>query len=262
MKKMLLVLTLALAVLFVGCTSPSPSATPTPTPEQQQATPTPEPEETPTESPEETPEETDPQLPEAQNSLEAIEQSLQGLTENEYEGLEITAAVLPRAALMQGGFIPVTITVENKGEETIHYVQGSGSAEVPNAVKVGSADLQPVISKGNLGAMTMDYRVNELKPGKTLTYTINVLAVKPNASFDEYTNTLYNDGETYIGDLSWDELTEKYADLELVDEDSYSISAYFIYIVGAGEDNAVTSEPTGYAKASIDVGIVALGAQE
>lgn len=180
---------------------------------------------------------------------------LEGLVENEYDGLEMTAAVLPRMAILPGSSIPVTVTVKNTGEKTLVYTKGSGSFTTPQALFLLSNDLQPILPDDQTGIATMDFRVEELKPGEEISFVLNVRAIAPNENFDNYTYELKNQEQTYIADMEWTALQEKYTDLTAVAAGSYDVDAYFTYFIQDGETENVTGSPSGFAKTTVTIGV-------
>jgi len=181
---------------------------------------------------------------------------LEGLTKDEYPGIEMSADVLERMALLPGMPVPVTVVVQNKGDKTVSYVQGSGSFETPQALFLRSDSLQPVIPRDQLGIMTMDFVTKELKPGESLLFKFSVMAIEPNAGFDGNTQALFLDEETYIADLEWPALQERYPDLTAVKPGSYTVSAFFIYTMASGDGEAdIFGGGTGYAQADCAIGI-------
>lgn len=182
---------------------------------------------------------------------------LAGLIRDEYEGIEMTAAVLERKAILRGFAVPVTVTIRNTGDKTIFYTRGSGVYETPEAVFLRADGLQPVIPKDHLGPiMTMDLVTEELKPGESLEYKLYVMAIQPNANFDRYTFDLFENEGTYIAELEWPALREKHPDLVGAAPGSYVVNAYFLYFIadenGQGDP---LGAPTGYARAECVIGV-------
>lgn len=203
--------------------------------------------------------------PEAAETSEAEESDMaqapaadpfEGLTLNEYDGLEVTAAVLPRMAILPGAAIPVTVTVTNNGDKTIAYTLGSGVHETPQALVARFDGLQPVLPKDHLGPATMDFVTKELAPGESLQYVVTVMAVEPSAAFDNYTYDLYNKDQAYIAELDWPALQELHPDLTAAEAGSYTGTVSFRYTVPA-EDGAMNglSGPTGYNQAELTVSV-------
>jgi len=181
--------------------------------------------------------------------------ALIGLIKDEYPGIEISADVLERKALLPGKPIPVTVVIENKGDKSVFYVQGSGSFETPEALFLWSVDLQPVIPKDRLGIVTADFVTPELRPGDRLLFKLNMMAIQPNANFDAYTHELFGE-DVYITDMEWPALQERFPKLTAVSSGTYTISAFFLY-TPAGEDDpaALFGGASGYAQADCVVGI-------
>lgn len=181
---------------------------------------------------------------------------LNGLIKDEYKDLEITAAVLPRMAILPGSVIPVTVTVKNNGTKTILYVLGSGSHTTPDALHISFEGLQPIIAKDKLGIATMDYVTKELKPGESLTYTLNVLAAQPDEKFDEFTYNTFNKNQTYVGEMDWTSLKKALPSLTAAKGGSYEGSVYFLYAVKDEKNElAFVNGPTSYAQADLTIGV-------
>ncbi len=177
------------------------------------------------------------------------------LTLDEYDGLKITAAVLPRKAILPGSVFPVTVTVKNDGDKTISYVMGSGSYTTPQALLAEVTGLQPVIPKDRLGVHTSDFATKNLAPGETVSFVIPVMAIEPNSNFNEYTNDLYNGENIYIADLELAEMQDRYPDLVAAKAGSYAGTFTFEYAINTGEIAAALSGPTGYAYTEIMIGV-------
>ena len=222
MKRTLAIIALAAALVISGCAARA-SATPAPD--------------------------------ESSSPESAVSDPTAGLILNEYDGLTITAAVLPRKAILPGSMFPVTVTVKNGGDKTISYVMGSGSYTTPQALLAEVTGLQPVIPKDRLGIHTSDFATKNLAPGETASFVIPVLAVEPNENFDTYTNDLFNEENLYIADLDWEGLQGRYSDLEAAEAGSYTGTFTFEYAINAGEIAAALSGPTGYAQTEITIGV-------
>jgi hypothetical protein len=193
--------------------------------------------------------------PESQPSFDFTE----GLTRDEYPGIVMSADVLERMAFLPGMAVPVTVIIENKGDKSVYYVQGSGSFDTPQALFLRSEDLQPIIPRDQLGIMTMDFVVEKLEPGDILRFKMFVMAIQPNISFNEYTFNLFNEN-VYIADTEWPELQKQFSDLVAVKPGNYTASAFFLYAVLDTESNGdgqpdVFDGPTGYAMADCTISI-------
>lgn len=208
----------------------------------------PESTETPAEAPTEPPTSIPPAL--------SIKQRLGNVVKDAYTGIEIDAFIRERKAILPGFAIPVTVVVRNTGDETIDYVQGSGSYQTPEAVFIGVDGLQAVLPKDHLGPTTLDFRTQELKPGDELEFTMYVMAIEPDPNFDTYSIEMYSDNERYIAEQEWQELQEEFPDLIPAASGSYQGHAYFIYYV-RGESGAsdFTTEPTGYAQYDFQISV-------
>jgi len=179
---------------------------------------------------------------------------LKNLTLNEYKGLEMSAVILDRRAIIGGSFFPVTVTIKNTGSKTIAYSKGSGTYETPEALLLYPNGLQFVIPEDRLAPATMDMRVGILEPDEELTFTLPVGAIVSHEGFGGYTHMLYADDGTYIADMEWSKLQETYEELEAAPAGVYNLKVYFTYLVM--EENAeemLYMEPTGYAQAELKV---------
>lgn len=178
------------------------------------------------------------------------------LIEDEYDGLEVTAEILQRNAIIPGSTIPVTVVIANNGEKSIAYVQGSGTFATPQALDLSIDGLQPVLAQDHLGPATMDYVTKELKPGEELKFIMNLKAIEPNEDFETYTYELFNQDQVYIADMNIDELFEQYSDLTPAAAGTYEGTVRFIYQVLEGADgNVVFGDATGYNEAPISITI-------
>ena len=191
----------------------------------------------------------------SEENAEATRNRLKGLVLNEYPDLEITAAVLERKAILPGAVFPVNITVKNNGDRSIAYVRGSGSYEVPEALVIDAAGLQPILPVSHLGIATLDLRTEYLEPGEQLEYIWYVRAIEANDNFDQYTHDLYTEEQSYIGDLSWEELKDTFPDLIAAAPASYDIYVYFTYYILDTESENLFSETTGYAESIFSVSV-------
>jgi len=182
-----------------------------------------------------------------------LNESLQGLIENEYEDLEITAAILERTEILPGAAIPLTITITNSGSENIIYTMGSGSFETPQALIMEIPGLQSILPSDYLGIATMDMRTNELLPGESIQHTLHIRAIEPNKNFNDYTYNKWGEGEQYIGDIKWNKLQEEYSDLTAAAVDTYKGTVYFLYYINDDEHLNPTLSATGYASCDFTI---------
>lgn len=252
MKKimMLSILSLAMMLTSAGCSGNQQNnvSTPDEVPAQEQSPAA----ETPIDEPE-VPLEDAPQ--DGEESHEPPLNQLNGLTENEYDGLTMTAAILERKAILPGSSIPVTITIQNNGDKAIVYTQGSGVFQTPQALYVQVEGLQTVLPKDHLGPATMDFVTKRLEPGESLSFIATVLAIEPNAEFDNFTYDAYNKEKLYLGELEWADLKERHPDLVEAASGSYNGHAYFTYFVPDESKSDPLGSPTGYSKADFVVGV-------
>jgi hypothetical protein len=182
------------------------------------------------------------------------EELTEGLTENEYPDLVIEAVVLERMAILPGNTIRVSVTVTNQGEETVSFIKGSGTNEIPEALVMLSDDLQPIMPKDRMGIATMDFVVETIEPGETLNYSLFVRAIKPNEYFDSYTFQLFGDGMTYIGDVDWETLAEEFPSLSKVSPGPHSINIYFLYAILRNEEPDLFGlELTGFNTTTLEI---------
>lgn len=187
--------------------------------------------------------------------VEAVKEQMEALSPDEYDGLEFTAAILERKAILPGGSMNVHVVIKNTGDKTVSFQKGSQKASVPDAVYVYSEDLQTVIPEGNIGPMTMDMQYEVLEPGEEITLVYTLMAFKPNDSFDEYTYEVYSSDEAeYIANLTPEELTERFPDLELVESGNYKGQGVFFYFLPEDGENP-TGNPTSYAQVTFDINV-------
>jgi hypothetical protein len=183
-----------------------------------------------------------------------IEELTAGLIENEYPDLVVSAVVLERMAILPGSTIRVTVTISNEGEETIAFVRGSGTNEIPDALKLVSDDLQPILSQDRLGIATMDFQIDTLEPGESLNFSLFVRAIEPNENFDNYTFKVFADNMTYIGDLDWGAISHEFPSLTEVEPGPHSVSVYFFYtIVDSEEFDIFGTDATGFNVATLEI---------
>lgn len=185
-----------------------------------------------------------------------VQQQLEGLIQDEYQDLELTAAILERKAVIGGASVPIAITIKNNGESYVSYIHGSGSFETPEALLVHADKLQVVIPKDQMGLATMDMRAEVLGPGEELSFTAYVKAMEPNENFDTYTYEMYNTDQTYIAEVEWGKLQESFPELVAIETGSYDIQVYFLYtlIDEANGGNSLLGS-TGFAKTELTISI-------
>lgn len=184
----------------------------------------------------------------------AIDERIGNAVKDAYTGIEIDAFIRERKAILPGAPVPVTVIVKNTGDETVDYVQGSGSYTLPDALFLRADGLQPVLSTDRLGAATMDFRTQELKPGEQLEFVLYVMAIEPNAAFGSYTIELYGDSGAYIAEENWDDIREKFPDLTPAEPGSYQGQAYFLYYTrNESGVSDFTVEPSGYAECDFPI---------
>jgi hypothetical protein len=182
---------------------------------------------------------------------EQIREVVSGLEKDEYPELEITVAEKEMDAL-PGDTVNIEFTIENTGTKEISYTHGSGSRQIPQALMYETDGLQTIMPKDYLGAATLDMRMKILAPGEKLELTAAVRVMEPNDSFDEESYKLYQEEEKYIGDMTWDELHEKYPDFAAAKAGTYHAQIYFLYSVLEEETkDTLLTEATGYTQADV-----------
>ena len=178
-----------------------------------------------------------------------------GLTENEVHGLDMTATVLERMAILSGNVFRVNIVIQNNGDETIAFTHGSGSFIIPDALRVSSADLQVISPADRMGIATMDFQVRELLPGESLQFDWYVLAAEPYANFDMTAIDLFMQNEVSVTNLSWEEIQEAIPSIIGVAPGSYDVQVYFRYRIAGGDEMDLFGEDTSFIHSVITVGI-------
>ena len=195
-----------------------------------------------------------PVLPEAE--APAAQNPVEGLVRDEYDGLEITASVLERKAILPGFGVPVSVTVKNTGDKTISYVQGSGSHTTPSALVVEVDGLQTARYKDHLGAATMDFVTKDLKPGEAVSFVAYVMTIEPHPDFSKYTDELFGDGQQYIAEADWSALQERFGELKAAGNGVYDGRAYLRYSIQEdGGGLTLTQEPTGFSQGDFTINI-------
>lgn len=183
-----------------------------------------------------------------------VEQVLSTLMEGQYPELAMTAE-MKGDSVEPGAAATVEITLTNEGDKTLVYSQGSYTMENPSALLMEVEGLQPVMSLDQLEAVADDTsrRYQDpilLEPGEEKIFEMEVLAIEPNAEFDERTYTLYTMDDEYIAELQWEELYGLYPDLVKAEAGTYTGHAYFTYyVLQDGETASDTQTPTGYGLA-------------
>ena len=178
-----------------------------------------------------------------------------GLTENEDYGLEVIATVLERMAILSGSVFRVNIVIQNNGDETIAFTHGSGSFDIPDALRVFSEDLQVILPEDRMGIATMDYQVRELLPGESLQFDWFVLAAEPYANFDMAAMELFMQDDVAITNLLWEEIEEAIPGIVGVAPGSYDIQIYFRYRIVGDDEMDMFGEDTNYIHSVVTVGI-------
>ena len=182
--------------------------------------------------------------------------SVASLTLDEYDGLVITATLPDDGSVAPGAAIPVAVTIQNTSDKTIAYIRGSGSFSTPQGLTGGAEHLQYVIPKDNLGIATMDFRVEELVPDEGIAFTLYFMAIEPSSEFDTYTYDAFNNNQTYIADMSWEDIQAAHTDLVATETGSYTGAVYLHYsLLSEGSQPIMSSDPTGYAQADFTVEI-------
>jgi len=84
---------------------------------------------------------------------------------------------------------------------------------------------------------------------------MNIRAIEPHDAFNDYAYELWNNSETYIADLEWDELKDQYSDLTAAEPGAYEGHVYFLYYVDDRTDENPTLSATGYASAAFTISV-------
>ena len=88
-----------------------------------------------------------------------------------------------RADYTAENIIGLEVTVTNQSQQTIAFPRGSGSNRVPDGIRVTLGELVPLYKPM---IMTMDFQVDELEPGESVTYQLPFapfINIGPNAGF-------------------------------------------------------------------------------
>ncbi|MDR2933147.1 MAG: hypothetical protein LBV27_08580 [Oscillospiraceae bacterium] len=182
--------------------------------------------------------------------------TLEDLVLNEYADLSLTAAVLERKAILPGSFVPIAVTVTNNGDQTISYVQGSGGYTIPDALSWSVPELTWVWPEDRLGAATSDFVTKPLAPGESVSFVVYVMTIEQNPEqFETAARELYDMDGTYIANMEWGVLQEKYPWMTPVPAGSYTGEVTFRYSIDDGSGSAPLSGPTGYAQTEITIGV-------
>lgn len=178
----------------------------------------------------------------------SIQEILQNLKQNEYEGLEITAELDPKIELIPGGVTKVEVLVKNTGNKTIVYDHGPEIFTTPMALLISVEGLQPILPKDHLGVKDEKNNVRELKAGEEKRMELHVMAIEPDAKFEEKVHQIFDTESKFIIDIEWDILHERFPELQKADAGEYKGSFYFTYSILEGTENAESAHtPTGYA---------------
>ncbi|HIT89912.1 MAG TPA: hypothetical protein IAC41_05775 [Candidatus Merdenecus merdavium] len=174
--------------------------------------------------------------------------------ENQYDGLTIT--IKEQEDIAPGDPFTLEITIENTGEKSILYSHGSGSHKTPNAFLYNIEGLQNVLPEDKLGIATMDMQMKTLEPGESIHLEAYGRAIQPSDSFDEYTYSLYEKDQSYIGRITWEDLQREFSDLKVAETGKYIGTIYFLYYIHSGEvQDTLLTEASGYNKAEFEVNI-------
>lgn len=193
---------------------------------------------------------------------DGVEQVLSTLMEGQYPELAMTVEMV-EDSVAPGAAAEVKITLANEGDKTLVYSQGSYTMENPAALLMEVEGLQPVMSRDQLEALTDDTSRQYqgptlLEPGEDKTFEMYVMAIEPNAEFEERTYSVFTMDDEYIADLQWEELYELYPDLVKAEAGTYTGHAYFTYyVLQDGETASDTQTPTGYGLADFDIIVAA-----
>ena len=184
---------------------------------------------------------------------------VEGLSADTYPDLEMTAVVLERMAILPGAVFRVNITLTNHGDKTVAYTQGSGMNVIPDALFMTSESLQVILPEDRMGISTDDFVVAPIEPGESVSFDWYVLAVEPNAQFNESASLLYMQEGIYIATLSPEEIAESIPGLVPVAPGQYNVEVAFRFRVQENTDGEelafLFSEDSSYVTATLTVGI-------
>ena len=190
----------------------------------------------------------------AQEDTAVVLPAVEGLTPDLYDGIALTVTPTTDATVQPGDVISFEVVIENTGDQSIVYPHGSGSATTPSAIQLTFDGLQTILPEDRLGPQTMDMRYEELKPGESLQYTLHVMAIEPNESFDLWTYDLYTKEDLYIGDLDASALQVDHPEVVLAPSGTYNGTLVFQYTLPDG-NTSVLANPNGYAAETIHLQI-------
>lgn len=159
----------------------------------------------------------------------AVPGQAEGLVPDLYDGLVMTAEVVTEGNIPPGGAFEVAVGLENTGEMTVAYVQGSGRWATPQSLFGEAEHLQYVLPRDNLGIATMDFVVKFLEPGERADFKLVFMAVEPTEGFTELTHNLFYEQNKYIADLSPDNLSEMFPELAFTAPGEYEAGAFLLY---------------------------------
>lgn len=188
-----------------------------------------------------------------------ISERTEGLEPDAYDGLKLTAELITEKPILPGDAFEVRVDLENTGDKTVAYVQGSGSWRTPQNLFGEGEHLQYVLPRDNLGIATMDFVVQFLEPGESKNFNLTFMAIEPSADFVERTHELFYESDIYIADMSWAELQETFPDLIATQPGVHGAGVFLLYSIldpDAADDVSVDiSVPTTFAQALVPVTI-------
>lgn len=247
MIKRMIFMVLVLAMVFVGCT-PKKSGSEDKTSSVEPPVSTPDESETPEQS------QTNPETDKTRKEI--IEEQIAGLKKDLYPELELSAAILERKAILQGDVFRIKVEIKNAGTKDITLPFGSGSNDVPDALKIYIDGIQIIPQKSEIGPATMDMQTKDLPAGESLSYDYYAVAIKESADFSSVFTQLYVNEQKYVGEMTAEEIAKAYPELELSDKGSYVGKVFLMYFAPEdGEEYDFTTGANGYAEAEFGVGI-------
>ena len=100
--------------------------------------------------------------------------AVEGLTLDQYDGLEVSLVQLDRMMPVAGNAVNLTFNVTNNGDKVIAFVQGSSSNPIPSALTFTTVNAEQYLGideEGGVAIATMDYVVKQLLPGESMNFT-------------------------------------------------------------------------------------------
>ena len=111
------------------------------------------------------------------SGMTSVPEKVEGLTLDQYDGLTVSLVQLNRMMPLAGEVVTLSFMVENTGDETIAFVQGSSSNPIPDALTFtyNNVELVSYTDEGSVAIATMDYAITQLAPGESVTFDVDVI---------------------------------------------------------------------------------------